>query len=78
MLANGIVRTINGMKKYGFISSHQYGEFFFHKQDFQGFWDDLENDFNKGQEIKVEFTIGKTEKGPRALEVKRTKFLNEG
>lgn len=78
MLMSGTVRTLNGMKKYGFITTKANGDFFFHKEDFLGYWDDLENDFNASKVINVEFKMGETEKGPRAREVRRTEFPNEG
>jgi CspA family cold shock protein len=63
----GVVRTITAEKGYGFIRTPDGVDYFFHKTDYTGFWDDLVND---GM-VEVEFDPAKTPKGPRASNVTR-------
>jgi len=79
----GVIRTINEVKYYAFITTNfddRSNDYFFHKSDFEGHWDDLVSDFNNKLlgAIKVEFEPVKSEKGPRAKSVKRIDFPNEG
>ena len=78
----GHVTRILADKKFGFIKADgaTNGEFFFHRQDLIGHWDDLVTDFNKSdksEQIRVEFIEGKTEKGPRARDVRRLDYPNQ-
>lgn len=74
---NGIVKNLK--PTFGFISASNNGEYFFHKQDFSGHWDDLVVDFNNKDfgKIKVTFEVEESPKGPRASNVRRTDFPNQ-
>lgn len=74
----GIIKSVVRNKNYGFIKNEHNGvEYFFHKDDYYGHWDDLVIDFEKKEDfIKVTFEPNRTEKGPRASEVKRLDFPN--
>jgi cold shock CspA family protein len=65
----GIVKKVVADKGYGFIKGEDSIEYFFHKQDFNGFYDDLCEDLMKGVTVKVTFIIVNSPKGPRANEV---------
>ena len=69
----GVIKNIIEEKGFGFIKVLDGTEYFFHKSDFLGFWDNLVTDRNSGQ-IEVEFDVVTSQKGPRAANVKR---LNE-
>jgi cold shock CspA family protein len=71
----GIVRAIVSKRHFGFIRSNG-SDYFFHREDFNGFWEDLELDYTKDQ-IQVTFDIVVSNKGPRAANVKRTDFPNQ-
>lgn len=74
----GIIKSLNDKKKFGFIKCGG-NEYFFHREDFQGYWDDLVNDFeafNK-KKIEVEFEEVYSPKGPRASNVKRLDWPNQ-
>lgn len=60
----------NGTKSYGFIRS-QNTEFFFHRNDFDGHWNDLVTDLNNGIEIKLKFEPVESNRGARAASVTR-------
>jgi len=62
-------------KNFGFIECAQGRDYFFHREDFNGFWNDLLTDFRKGKAVLVEFTSEETAKGLRAKEVRRTDGL---
>lgn len=70
-MLTGIVKRIKPESKYGFIRVGKV-DYFFHKEDFDGHWDDLVNDFERDVEIEVEFEDKRTDKGLRAAEVRRT------
>lgn len=70
-MKTGKVRSVLGKKNYGFISSGARSDFFFHREDFNGHWDDLVNDFENDLEITVEFEESRGPKGPRATDVTR-------
>lgn len=56
-------------KQFGFIRSDVgKTDYFFHRTEFDGHWDDLVADF--GKEIKVEFNEANSAKGPRAENVR--------
>jgi cold shock CspA family protein len=66
-----------GKKQFGFI--HSEGKnYFFHRDDFNGHWEDLEEDFEKLRSIKVEFVEVESDKGPRAADIKRLDYPNQG
>jgi cold shock CspA family protein len=67
----GKIKSLVGHRGFGFIRSANQ-EYFFHRSAFTGFWDDTVEDFEKGNEIEVEFTPVNGERGMRAVDVKRT------
>ena len=66
----GTIKRINP-KGFGFIQSGSK-EYFFHRTDFNGFWNDLMEDKSKHKVIEVEFHVVESNRGPRASNVKRT------
>jgi cold shock CspA family protein len=66
----GVVKSVVADKGYGFIVTIDRTEYFFHKSDFTGHWQDLVDDRHNGQ-IEVEFDVTKSPKGPRAANVRR-------
>jgi cold shock CspA family protein len=68
---NGVVRSIVTGKAFGFIAGEDGKEYFFHKQDFNGFFTDLADDVTAGKKVKVTFSPTHTDKGPRASDVTR-------
>ncbi|MET0786437.1 MAG: hypothetical protein ABWY25_07015 [Paenisporosarcina sp.] len=67
----GIIRKLKPENSYAFISTDK-ADYFMHKSDFDGHWEDLVEDVvDKRLEVKVEFEPKKTEKGLRAAEVRR-------
>jgi len=67
----GVVRSIIGDKGFGFIKNPESGqEYFFHKTDYQGNWQDLVEDTLR-HSVEVEFETFKAPKGPRAANVNR-------
>jgi cold shock CspA family protein len=75
---NGTVKTIVSERQFGFIRADINNiEYFFHKDDFEGHWNDLVADFGK-MTIPVSFDEKASSRGPRASSVKRLDFPNEG
>jgi cold shock CspA family protein len=73
----GVVKNILVGKNFGFILSPQSGtEYFFHRQDFNGHWDDLISDHQGGHKIEVEFIPSDAVRGPRASDVRRLDWPN--
>lgn len=66
----GVIKNIIEDKGFGFIKVTDGTEFFFHKSDYLGHWNDIVEDRKSGQ-IEVEFDVVKSQKGPRASNVKR-------
>jgi len=58
-------------RRFGFIEGEDGKEYFFHKDDLNGFFEDLAEDMMKGRKVDVTFTIIPSAKGPRASEVTR-------
>jgi len=58
-------------KKYGFIKGEDGLEYFFHEDDFNGFFNDLDMDIKMGRTPKVNYESVPSEKGPRAAEISR-------
>jgi cold shock CspA family protein len=73
----GNVVKVVGDKRFGFIRSQNQGEYFFHKDDFSGHWDDLVVDMRTEKEIPVTFDPGESTKGLRAANVRRLDWPNE-
>jgi cold shock CspA family protein len=67
----GKIIRLMGDKKFGFIEGEDQKQYFFHFSGFNGFWDDLVNDFPMKKNIPVSFTPVESPKGPRADEVTR-------
>jgi cold shock CspA family protein len=74
----GVVKPLMPGKMYGFIKvDGEPKEYFFHKDDFDGFWEDLQADLlDRNAKIEVDFEIKQSEKGPRAANVKRLDWPN--
>lgn len=70
-MLHGTVRKVLDDKKYGFIATDKT-DYFFHKDNYDGHWDDLVRDYNNDVEIPVTFEPVRTDKGLRAEEVKRS------
>lgn len=65
----GTVRSLQVEKRFGFIkTSTGRDDYFFHKDDLQGDWDDLVMEYQRGQ-VTVEFEPVNSPKGPRASNV---------
>lgn len=73
---NGVVKTVTD-KNYGFIRADGGKEYFFHRADFNGHWEDLYTDFRNKHEVKVTFEVVESPKGLRASEVHRMDHPNE-
>lgn len=68
---NGTIKNLLAVKNYGFIKADGK-EYFFHKEDFEGNWNHLVEDFGVGgaEPIEVTFDIVDSLKGPRAANVR--------
>ncbi len=66
----GTIKSIQVEGQYGFIKNNK-ADYFFHRSDFDGHWDDLVSDYEKERVIEVEFEPTRTDKGLRATEVFR-------
>jgi len=76
----GVVKNILGNKGYGFILADMTRiEYFFHRDDFIGHWDDLVSDTENevGVKIPMEFAIVDSPRGPRAANVRRLDYPNQ-
>jgi cold shock CspA family protein len=67
----GIVARLKEGYGYGFIIGEDRRNYFFHRSDMNGFFDDMVMDFASGLKIVVSFEPRETEKGPRASSVTR-------
>lgn len=72
----GHVVNLPTNKGYGFIKNKQGTEYFFHRDDFRGFWNDMIKDFVMGNPIPVVFDIIESPKGHRAHDVVRMDWPN--
>lgn len=70
-MMNGEILRVMQDKGYGFIKGEDGAEYFFHKDEFNGFFDDLVEDIEKGRRIVVKFEPVPSMKGPRASTVVR-------
>lgn len=66
----GIIKMVNLARGFGFIKGDDGKEYFFHMDNFNGFFETLAKDLAK-ETIKVNFVIVPSQKGPRAEEVTR-------
>jgi cold shock CspA family protein len=72
----GTVKTVLTDRNYGFIKGINGIEYFFHRDDFEGHWNDLVTDHGGAESIPVTFEDNPSLKGPRARNVKREDFPN--
>jgi cold shock protein len=68
---NGTVIRLTADKGFGFIKGDDNKDYFFHRSDLNGFFDDLVRDFSEGRKIHVTFDSAPSLKGPRAANVVR-------
>lgn len=73
----GIVKRIVKDKGYGFIAVTGGTEYFFHRSNFSGHYDDLVDDVNMHLQVPVEFEVVNSPRGPRAQNVSRTDYPNQ-
>jgi cold shock CspA family protein len=76
----GNIKNIVATRNYGFIRADiSKLEYFFHKDDFVGHWNDLEIDANANGDVSipVEFSVVESPKGPRAANVRRLDYPNQ-
>lgn len=74
----GTVKNVLAGKNFGFIRDSEGVEYFFHREEFNGHWDDLIDDMGNGtKKIKVQFEPTSTPKGARAVNVSRMDFPNQ-
>lgn len=80
-MKQGKVNRIAFGKNFAFISDGiSDRDFFFHRDNFSGFWKDMESDFANGKEIPVQFDEAQPKdkkKGPRAVNVSRLDYPNQ-
>jgi len=67
----GTVSRLIADKGFGFITGEDGQDYFFHRSDMQGFFDDLAVDIAKKRKIKVQFDSVPSPKGARAGNVTR-------
>lgn len=73
----GLLKSLNASKGYGFITGEtSKTDYFFHRDSFDGHWNDLEKDFENGDKIELEFEPTRTSKGLRAENVGRKDGIN--
>lgn len=65
-----ILRAFAG-KGFGFIRGDDLKDYFFHRSDFHGFFEDLVKDVDEGRSIEVNFHSVPSNRGLRAAEVTR-------
>lgn len=73
----GTVARLIGEKGYGFIKGEDSKDYFFHRQDFNGHFDDLVTDFQTAKNLRVTFEWAPSPKGLRASNVTRTDYPNQ-
>lgn len=71
----GEVISIVPKRGFGFIRAEDLKDYFFHRDDFTGFWQDLQEDVVKGH-VSVVFEVVQNPKGLRAANVKREDWPN--
>lgn len=74
---NGVVKNITPKRGFGFIRGDDNKEYFFHRDNFSGHWEDLETDLFNKNKITVKFEPGTGAKGPRADNVSRVDWPNQ-
>jgi cold shock CspA family protein len=75
----GEIKRLVENRYFGFIKDNMSGkEYFFHREDFKGHWNDLVNDVeDKTISIPVSFDPAESPKGPRATNVRRLDYPND-
>jgi len=74
----GIIKRISPGKGFCFITGNDNVDYFLHRSDFNGHWNDLIQDFHTKPEIKVIFDISEqNQKGPRASNCRRRDYPND-
>ncbi len=73
---NGFVKNLVANRNFGFIRADGT-EYFFHRDNFSGHWDDLVTDINAREKVEVTFDVEESQKGPRATNVRRKDFPNQ-
>lgn len=68
---NGTIFRVVSEKGFGFIKGEDNRDYFFHKSELSGFFDDLAMDVAAGRRIEVTFVPISSEKGPRASNITR-------
>lgn len=74
---DGTVIKVNGQKMFGFIRGTDGREYFFHRDEFTGHFEDLINDYEDGKIIRVSFEPTESPKGKRANHVGRLDWPNQ-
>jgi cold shock protein len=72
----GYVNRIVADKGFGFIKGEDGHDYFFHRTDVNGHFDDMAEDAAKGQQVGVTFDSVPSPKGPRAGNVQRVDWPN--
>lgn len=75
---NGTLKDLIHQRQFGFITSGDT-DYFFHRDDFHGHWNDMYKDYQSGASVSLEFDVNneKNTKGPRAKNVRRAGHPNE-
>ena len=58
-------------KGFGFIQGEDGNQYFFHRSGFNGFFEELAQDYYNNQNVQLTFNPMKTDKGYRAEDVTR-------
>lgn len=75
-IMTGYISNLVKDKGYAFVKSDSK-DYFLHRTEFSGHWDDLVTDVQAGKPVTIEFEEGKSPKGPRAINAKRSDWPNE-
>ena|SRR5215510_4066728 len=70
-IMEGQIRKVVHDKGFGFIRGNDNQDYFFHRDEYTGRWDDLVIMYNQNSGIKVSFIPNKGPKGLRANQVTR-------
>ena len=68
---DGRLKRLDRQRQYGFIEGDK-ADYFFHRDDFDGHWEDLADDYDAKRTVHLEFNPTRTSKGLRAEDVRRT------